>query len=64
VLRMRAENENIHALVRVWSSSEGIVHVGVALHKTQLGDVGRDDLGPESQECAALASMHEISAPY
>ena len=64
VLRVRTENEGIRALVRIWSSSEGIVHVGVALHKTQLSDVGRDDLGPESQECTALASIHEISAPY
>jgi tetratricopeptide (TPR) repeat protein len=64
VLRVRTDDERIRALVRVWSSSEGIVHVGVALHKTQLSDIGRDDLGPESQECTALASMHEISAPY
>jgi len=64
VLRVRTENDSIRALVRIWSSSEGIVHVGVALHKTQLSDVGKDDLGPGSEECAALASIREMTLPY
>ena len=64
VLRVKAEDDSVRALVRIWSSSEGIVHVGLALHKTQLSDVGKDDLGPESEECTALASIREMSLPY
>jgi hypothetical protein len=66
VLRMKSDEDSFRALVRVWDSPEGIVHVGIAMHKTQPGDFasGRDDLGAASDECNALASMHEISSPY
>ena len=66
VLHLQSDNDSIRALARIWSSSEGIVHVGIALHRTQPGDFagGKDDLGAGSEECNALASMREISAPY
>jgi hypothetical protein len=66
VLRMRSDEDSLRALVRVWDSPEGIVHVGIALYKMQPGDLasGKDDLGAASDECNALASMHEISTPY
>jgi hypothetical protein len=66
VLRMKSDEDSFRALVRVWDSPEGIVHVGIAMHKTQPGDFasGKDDLGAASDECNALSSMHEISSPY
>jgi tetratricopeptide (TPR) repeat protein len=66
VLRMKSDEDLERALVRVWTSPEGIVHVGIAMYRTQPGDLasGKDDLGAASDECNALASMHEISAPY
>ncbi len=66
VLRVKADDDSVRALARIWTSSEGIVHVGIALHKTQPGDFasGKDDLGAGSEGCNALASMREISAPY
>ena len=65
IVRMKSENDGIEALARIWSSSEGIVHVGVALQKKQLADGATVDvLGTQSQGCNALRSIHEISVPY
>jgi hypothetical protein len=66
VLRVKSDDDSVRALARIWTTSEGIAHVGIALHKMQPSDAasGKDDLGAGSEECNALASMREISAPY
>lgn len=66
IVRVKSVDDSIDALARIWSSSEGIVHVGLAVQRKQpnSGPAANDILSAQGQGCNALRSIHEISTPY